>query len=71
MQALQLMVPSARPAPTPALLPPPSSAQVDPTTLNRQGGDAGTQYRSVIFYHTPEQKEVAEKVRSAAGGAGA
>jgi peptide-methionine (S)-S-oxide reductase len=33
----------------------------DPTTLNRQGPDAGTQYRSVILYHTPQQKEVAEK----------
>ena len=32
----------------------------DPTTLNRQGADVGTQYRSVIFFHTPEQKEVAE-----------
>jgi peptide-methionine (S)-S-oxide reductase len=31
----------------------------DPTTLNRQGGDVGTQYRSVIFYHSPEQKETA------------
>lgn len=34
----------------------------DPTTLNRQGNDAGTQYRSAIFYHTPQQKAVAEEV---------
>src|ERR1043165_6571339 len=34
----------------------------DPTTLNRQGADVGTQYRSAIFYHTPEQKTVAEGV---------
>jgi peptide-methionine (S)-S-oxide reductase len=34
----------------------------DPTTLNRQGGDVGTQYRSVIFYHTPEQEKVAKEV---------
>jgi methionine-S-sulfoxide reductase len=32
----------------------------DPTTLNRQGADAGTQYRSVVFYRTPEQKSVVE-----------
>jgi peptide-methionine (S)-S-oxide reductase len=32
----------------------------DPTTLNRQGADAGTQYRSVIFYHNDEQKKAAE-----------
>ena len=32
----------------------------DPTTLNRQGADVGTQYRSVIFYHNPEQKRLAE-----------
>ncbi len=34
----------------------------DPTTLNRQGGDVGTQYRSAVFYHTPEQKTVTEQV---------
>jgi peptide-methionine (S)-S-oxide reductase len=32
----------------------------DPTTLNRQGADIGTQYRSAILYHTPQQKETAE-----------
>jgi peptide-methionine (S)-S-oxide reductase len=34
----------------------------DPTTLNRQGADAGTQYRSVVFYHNQQQKVIAEKV---------
>lgn len=34
----------------------------DPTTLNLQGSDAGTQYRSAIFYQSPEQKAVAEKL---------
>ncbi len=34
----------------------------DPTTLNRQGADVGTQYRSAIFYHDEEQKRVAEDV---------
>ncbi len=34
----------------------------DPTTPDRQGGDVGTQYRSAIFYHTPEQKAEAEHV---------
>ena len=34
----------------------------DPTTLNRQGGDVGTQYRSVIYYHNESQKDIAELV---------
>jgi len=34
----------------------------DPTTLNRQGDDVGTQYRSVIFYHTSEQKAITRKL---------
>jgi peptide-methionine (S)-S-oxide reductase len=34
----------------------------DPTTLNRQGADKGTQYRSVIYYHNEQQKEIAEAV---------
>ena len=34
----------------------------DPTTLNRQGNDVGTQYRSAIFYHSPEQERVAKEV---------
>jgi len=37
----------------------------DPTTLNRQGNDCGTQYRSVIFYHTPEQQDTARHVIAA------
>ena len=36
----------------------------DPTTLNRQGADVGTQYRSVIFYSTPEQKLQAERYKA-------
>lgn len=35
----------------------------DPTTLNRQGNDAGTQYRSAIFYHSPGQKADAEEIK--------
>ena len=42
----------------------------DPTTLNRQGADIGTQYRSAIFYHTAEQKMVAEKVMAELTAAG-
>jgi len=34
----------------------------DPTTLNRQGVDEGTQYRSAVFYHSPQQQQVAEAV---------
>lgn len=37
----------------------------DPTTLNRQGNDVGTQYRSVIFFHTPEQQRAAGDVIAA------
>lgn len=37
----------------------------DPTTLNRQGNDVGTQYRSAIFYHNPEQKKTAESLIAA------
>lgn len=36
----------------------------DPTTLNRQGPDVGTQYRSVVFYHSPEQKAAAEESKA-------
>ena len=35
----------------------------DPTTLNRQGPDVGSQYRSVIFYHNDEQRKIAEKIK--------
>jgi peptide-methionine (S)-S-oxide reductase len=37
----------------------------DPTTLNRQGADVGSQYRSIIFYHNAEQKKIAEESRDA------
>ena len=39
-------------------------AEHDPTTLNRQGPDVGRQYRSVIFYYTPEQKAAAEQSKA-------
>jgi peptide-methionine (S)-S-oxide reductase len=42
----------------------------DPTTLNRQGADVGTQYRSAIFYETPEQKSTAEQVLKDVQGSG-
>ena len=42
----------------------------DPTTLNRQGNDEGTQYRSAIFYHSPEQKAAAAQVIANLSGAG-
>ncbi|MEQ6120153.1 peptide-methionine (S)-S-oxide reductase MsrA [Reichenbachiella sp. MALMAid0571] len=43
----------------------------DPTTLNRQGNDVGTQYRSAIFYHNDEQKELAEKYKEQLDQSGA
>jgi peptide-methionine (S)-S-oxide reductase len=43
----------------------------DPTTLNRQGADTGPQYRSVIFYHNQEQKELAERYKQALNDSGA
>ena len=43
----------------------------DPTTLNRQGNDEGTQYRSVIFYHNDEQKKLAEEYKKKLSEAGA
>ena len=43
----------------------------DPTTLNRQGADVGTQYRSVIFYHSDEQKQLAETAKAELDKAGA
>ncbi|HEX6058391.1 MAG TPA: peptide-methionine (S)-S-oxide reductase MsrA [Gemmatimonadaceae bacterium] len=42
----------------------------DPTTPNRQGADVGTQYRSVIFWHSPEQRETAERVVRELGAQG-
>lgn len=43
----------------------------DPTTLNRQGNDVGTQYRSAIFYHNEHQKKVAEELRKKLDESGA
>lgn len=43
----------------------------DPTTLNRQGNDVGPQYRSVIFYHNEEQKQLAEKYKAELNKSGA
>ncbi|NNC85890.1 MAG: peptide-methionine (S)-S-oxide reductase MsrA [Bacteroidia bacterium] len=43
----------------------------DPTTLNRQGNDVGTQYRSVVFYHDEEQKAISEKYKADLNESGA
>lgn len=43
----------------------------DPTTLNKQGADVGTQYRSAVFFHTQEQKEKAEKYKAELNQSGA
>lgn len=43
----------------------------DPTTLNRQGADVGTQYRSAVFYHNAQQRELAEKIKNELDESGA
>ena len=43
----------------------------DPTTLNRQGNDVGTQYRSVVFYHSEEQKKLAQQYKARLDSSGA
>ena len=45
-------------------------ANHDPTQLNRQGPDFGTQYRTVVFYHTPAQQEAAERSKAALEASG-
>jgi peptide-methionine (S)-S-oxide reductase len=43
----------------------------DPTTLNRQGNDVGTQYRSVIYYHNKDQKQLSEQIKKELDASGA
>lgn len=42
----------------------------DPTQLNRQGPDVGTQYRSAVFYHSPEQRQIAQRTKEALARSG-
>ena len=51
------------------MLEPETIMRHDPTTLNRQGNDVGTQYRSVIYYHSEQQRDMAETIKKEAAEA--